>query len=206
MKKMMAVLAGVMVMSLFSANALADEKKENYVFFRYDGGEGVSGTVNVYENYHFPGWTLGVEIDTGKNDFQAFYVYAFREIIAGLKLGAQYYKESGEVDDFVPYISYTKSIGDITASAMLREFLGDKQFTETWGGLTYSPWGQQGLYFGMQVGYYFYQHGDKYWYVRIPAVGYRFSNGIAPMIWYQHQENDVDLKADTYMLAVEISF
>jgi len=204
MKTIMAVMAGVLM--LLAANVQADEKKNNYALFRYDGGDGVSGTVNVLENYTFPGWTLGVEIDTGKKDFQAFFIYVFREITAGLQLGAQYYRESDGVEDFVPYISYSKAFGDITASAMFREFLGDKQYTEFWGGLTYSPWGQEGLYFGMQAGYYFYQHGAKYWYVRLPVAGYRFSNGIAPLVWYQHQENDEDFRGDTYMAAIEFKF
>lgn len=209
MKKLLVILFVVLASVGFSINSQA---ADNFLYFRIESGEKVSGSENfqgtytVFENNGMEGVSLGTKIITGENGYNKLNPYAYKHLIYGLQLGVKYSEDSLRNEAFGASIRFKGNVGKVfMIFDYTREFdpkNGTAGKNDSWLYLTST---NPNFNFGAEVWYYNFLGGDKYLHLRPIRLSYKYESMnffIMPNFCWQ----DGKLTSRSVMTGIEAKF
>lgn len=161
----------------------------------------------VLENNQLSNWSFGARYLSSENGFMFFNPYACYKLANGWQVGVKYFQDSLENKSVSPNVRYLKNINNLFLFIDANQYFGlggDSDKTDIW--VHVSSVGN-GWYLGAEAWYYHWIGGSQNFNLRPAKFGYRFKNGLAPFVMYEHHwDNLSGGSVDSLYAGIEIKY
>jgi|WetSurMetagenome_2_1015567.scaffolds.fasta_scaffold63555_1 hypothetical protein len=160
----------------------------------------------IFENSSIKDWVLGSKLIVGDKKFILINPYVYYGLPGGLQIGARFLHDSVGNDLIAPGIRYFRVFGKLFFCLDAAQYLdtkGSKHKTDIWMHLSTAD---LGWYYGFEIWYYHVFSGSQNINFRPVKIGYRFENGLAPFIMYEHHWDNFGKQFNSIYSGIEFKF